>query len=63
MPPLNFLLVLTSPQRGSRTTPSLVGGLGLTDHIQMPDEGLFAGTATMTGTVGHYATLVHELVP
>lgn len=23
-----------------------------TDHIQMPDEGLFTGTATMAGTVG-----------
>jgi antirestriction protein ArdC len=32
------------------------------DHIQMPDEGLFAGTETMTRTEGYYATLVHELV-
>lgn len=34
-----------------------------TDYIQMPNEGLFAGTATKTGTGGHYVTLVHELVP
>jgi len=33
-----------------------------TDHIQMPDEGLFTGTATMTRSEGYYATLVHELV-
>lgn len=33
-----------------------------TDHIQMPDEGLFTGTETMTRTEGYYATLVHELV-
>lgn len=33
-----------------------------TDHIQMPDEGLFTGTQTMTRTEGYYATLVHELV-
>ena len=33
-----------------------------TDHIQMPGEGLFTGTKTMTRTEGYYATLVHELV-
>lgn len=33
-----------------------------TDHIQMPDEGLFHGTASMTRTEGYYATLIHELV-
>lgn len=33
-----------------------------TDHIQMPDEGLFTGTETMTRTEGYYATLVHELI-
>lgn len=33
-----------------------------TDHIQMPDEGLFTGTTTMTRSEGYYATLVHELV-
>lgn len=33
-----------------------------TDHIQMPDEGLFTGTQTMTRTEGYYSTLVHELV-
>jgi antirestriction protein ArdC len=33
-----------------------------TDHIQMPDEGLFAGTDTMSRTEGYYATLLHELV-
>ena len=33
-----------------------------TDHIQMPDEGLFTGTASMTRTEGYYATLVHELI-
>lgn len=32
------------------------------DFIQMPDEGLFAGTKTMTRSEGYYATLVHELV-
>lgn len=31
-----------------------------TDHIQMPDEGLFCGTATMTRDEGYYATLAHE---
>lgn len=31
-----------------------------TDHIQMPDEGLFCGTATMNRTEGYYATLGHE---
>lgn len=32
-----------------------------TDHIQMPDEGLFCGTDTMTRDEGYYATIVHEL--
>jgi antirestriction protein ArdC len=32
-----------------------------TDHIQMPAEGAFCGTATMSRTEGYYATLVHEL--
>jgi antirestriction protein ArdC len=32
-----------------------------TDHIQMPDEGLFCGTAGMSRDEGYYATLVHEL--
>lgn len=31
------------------------------DHIQMPDEGLFCGSDTMTREEGYYATLVHEL--
>lgn len=31
------------------------------DHIQMPDEGLFCGTDTMTRSEGYYATLAHEL--
>lgn len=33
-----------------------------TDHIQMPDEGLFTGTKSMSRSEGYYATLVHELV-
>jgi antirestriction protein ArdC len=32
-----------------------------TDHIQMPSEGLFCETGTMSRTEGYYATLVHEL--
>ncbi len=32
-----------------------------TDHIQMPDEGLFCGTDTMTRSEAYYAVLVHEL--
>jgi len=32
------------------------------DYIQMPDEGLFTGTGTLTRSEGYYATLVHELV-
>jgi antirestriction protein ArdC len=32
------------------------------DRIQMPEEGLFAGTETMNRSEGYYATLVHELV-
>lgn len=32
-----------------------------TDHIQMPDEGLFCGTDTMNRNEGYYAVLVHEL--
>lgn len=32
-----------------------------TDHIQMPDEGLFCGTETMTRSEGYYATVTHEL--
>lgn len=32
-----------------------------TDHIQMPDEGLFCGTGSMTRAEGYYATLAHEL--
>jgi antirestriction protein ArdC len=31
-----------------------------TDTIHMPDEGLFAGTATMTRAEGYYAVLAHE---
>jgi antirestriction protein ArdC len=32
-----------------------------TDHIQMPEEKLFEGTATMTRDEGYYSVLVHEL--
>jgi antirestriction protein ArdC len=32
-----------------------------TDHIQMPEEGLFCGTDTMSRTEGYYATVTHEL--
>lgn len=32
-----------------------------TDRIQMPSEGHFIGSATMTRHEGYYATLVHEL--
>jgi antirestriction protein ArdC len=32
-----------------------------TDHIQMPDEGQFCGTETMTRSEGYYAVLTHEL--
>lgn len=32
-----------------------------TDHIQMPEEGLFCGTDTMTRSEAYYAVLVHEL--
>lgn len=31
------------------------------DHIQMPAEGLFCGSDTMSREEGYYATLVHEL--
>jgi antirestriction protein ArdC len=31
------------------------------DHIQMPSEDAFCGTATMTRSEGYYATLLHEL--
>lgn len=31
------------------------------DHIQMPSEGLFCGSDTMSREEGYYATLVHEL--
>lgn len=34
----------------------------MTDHIQMPAEDLFCGTATMTRSEGYYATLLHELI-
>lgn len=33
-----------------------------TDHIQMPPEDLFCGTASMTRREGYYATLLHELI-
>ena len=32
-----------------------------TDHIQMPDEGLFCGTDTMGRDESYYAVLLHEL--
>jgi antirestriction protein ArdC len=32
-----------------------------TDHIQMPDEGLFNGTDTMSRDEAYYAVLTHEL--
>lgn len=32
-----------------------------TDHIQMPEEGLFCGTDTMTRSEAYYAVLAHEL--
>lgn len=32
-----------------------------TDQIQMPDEGLFCGTDTMSRSESYYAVLVHEL--
>lgn len=32
-----------------------------TDHIQMPDEGMFCGTGTMNRSESYYAVLVHEL--
>jgi len=31
------------------------------DYIQMPDEGLFCGTDTLTRDEGYYAVLLHEL--
>lgn len=31
-----------------------------TDHIQMPDEGLFCGTETMTRSEAYFAVLAHE---
>jgi antirestriction protein ArdC len=31
-----------------------------TDHIRMPDEGLFCGTGTMSRSEGYYGTLLHE---
>ncbi len=31
-----------------------------TDHIQMPDEGLFTGTDTSNPTEAYYSTLLHE---
>ncbi|GGF35498.1 hypothetical protein GCM10011321_28230 [Youhaiella tibetensis] len=33
-----------------------------TDHIKMPDEGLFTGTASSGRTESYYSTLLHELV-
>ena len=33
-----------------------------TDHIQMPDEGLFAGTDTMSRDESYYAVQLHELI-
>ena len=33
-----------------------------TDHIQMPDEGLFCGTDTMTRSEGYFAVLLHETI-
>src|SRR5690606_30117241 len=33
-----------------------------TDHIQMPEEGLFCGTDTMTRSEGYFAVLLHELI-
>lgn len=35
---------------------------GLADRIQMPADGLFTGTKTLTRDEAYYATLVHELV-
>jgi antirestriction protein ArdC len=32
-----------------------------TDHVQMPAEDAFCGSATMSRSEGYYATLVHEL--
>ena len=32
-----------------------------TDHIQMPDEGLFCGTDSMTRSEAYHAVLAHEL--
>jgi antirestriction protein ArdC len=32
-----------------------------TDHIQMPSEDAFCGTATLSRDQGYYATLLHEL--
>jgi antirestriction protein ArdC len=34
----------------------------VSDHIQMPEEGLFTGTATMTRSESYYAVLAHEHV-
>lgn len=31
------------------------------DHIQMPEEGLFCGSHTMNRSEGYYATVTHEL--
>jgi antirestriction protein ArdC len=33
-----------------------------TDHIQMPDEGLFCGTDTMTRSESYFAVLCHETI-
>lgn len=32
-----------------------------TDHVQMPDEGLFCGTGSMSRDESYYAVLLHEL--
>jgi antirestriction protein ArdC len=33
-----------------------------TDHIQMPDEGLFCGTDTMTRSEAYFAVILHETI-
>lgn len=42
-------------------SPAATAPITVFQNIQMPSEDAFCGTATMSGSEGYYATLVHEL--
>jgi len=57
---VNVMRKAFHPENGPLTGGESAFYCRSTDRIQMPDEGLFCGTGTMTRSDGYYGTLLHE---